>query len=149
MRAKFGAKLLAVVLAAGLSAACTSSDSGDEDQPAQPGGKVELSFWSWAPNIDKTVDAWNAANPDIHVTLSKQAGGGDIVTKLLTSAKAGNPPDLAQVEYQALPTLVSNDVLADIAKDAEPAKAKFAEGVWQQVTLGTESVYAIPQDSGR
>ena len=115
MRAKFGAKLLAVVLAAGLSTACTS-DSGDTDQTAQPGGKVDLSFWSWAPNIDKTVDAWNAANPDIHVTLSKQAGGGDIVTKMLTAAKAGNPPDLAQVEYQSLPTLVSNDVLADIAR---------------------------------
>jgi len=148
MRAKFGAKLLAVVLAAGLSAAACSSDSGDTDQTAQPGGKVDLSFWSWAPNIDKTVDAWNAANPDIHVTLSKQAGGGDIVTKLLTASKAGNPPDLAQVEYQALPTLVSNDVLADIAKEAAPVKDKFAEGVWQQVTLGTDAVYAIPQDSG-
>ena len=42
------------------------------------------------------------------------AGGGDMVTKLLTAAKAGNPPDLAQVEYQSLPTLVSNEVLADI-----------------------------------
>ena len=146
MRATLGAKLLAVVLVAGLSAACTS-DSGEEPA-AQPGGKVELSFWSWAPNIDKTVDAWNAANPDIHVTLSKQAGGGDIITKLLTAAKAGNPPDLAQVEYQSLPTLVSNDVLADIAKEAAPVKDKFAEGVWQQVTLGTDAVYAIPQDSG-
>ena len=143
---RISAKFLAVILAAGLGAAC-SSDSG-EDSTAQPGGKVELSFWSWAPNIEKTVDAWNAANPDIHVTLSKQAGGGDIVTKLLTAAKAGNPPDLAQVEYQSLPTLVSNDVLADIAKQAEPVKSKFADGVWQQVTLGTDAVYAIPQDSG-
>src|SRR5690348_13219024 len=103
------AKLLVAVLAVALTAACTS-DSPEEPKPA---GEAELSFWSWAPNIDKTVDAWNAANPDIHVTLSKQAGGGDIVTKLLTAAKAGNPPDLAQVEYQSLPTLVSNDVLAD------------------------------------
>ena len=63
--------------------------------------------------LNTLLDEWNAANPDIHVTLSKQAGGGDIVTKMLTAAKAGNPPDLAQVEYQSLPTLVSNDVLAD------------------------------------
>ncbi|HEX8629428.1 MAG TPA: extracellular solute-binding protein, partial [Catenuloplanes sp.] len=66
----------------------------------------------------------------------------------LTAAKAGNTPDLAQVEYQSLPTLVSNDVLADIAKQTTDVKGKFAEGVWQQVTLGTDAVYAIPQDSG-
>jgi multiple sugar transport system substrate-binding protein len=94
------------------------------------------------------VDAWNAANPDIQVTLSRQAGGADIVTKVLTANKAGNPPDLVQVEYQSLPTLVSNDVLADIAGDMGDVKGKFAEGVWQQVTLGTDAVYAIPQDAG-
>src|SRR6266498_2906319 len=64
------------------------------------------------------------------------------------AAKGGNPPDLAQVEYQALPTLVSNDVLADISGQAGALKEKFGEGVWQQVTLGTGAVYAIPQDSG-
>jgi multiple sugar transport system substrate-binding protein len=146
-RSKLGAGLLAALLAAGLTTACTG-DSDDGGTAAEPIGKVDLSFWSWAPNIEKTVDAWNAANPDLHVTLSKQAGGGDIVTKLLTAAKAGNPPDLAQVEYQALPTLVSNDVLADIAESARPVRDRFADGVWQQVTLGTDAVYAIPQDSG-
>ncbi|MCA2211888.1 ABC transporter substrate-binding protein [Jidongwangia harbinensis] len=146
-RSKLGAGLLAALLAAGLTTACTG-DSGGGGTAADSTGKAELSFWSWAPNIEKTVDAWNAANPDIHVTLSKQAGGGDIVTKLLTAARAGNPPDLAQVEYQALPTLVSNDVLADIAEPARPVRDKFADGVWQQVTLGTDAVYAIPQDSG-
>jgi multiple sugar transport system substrate-binding protein len=143
-----GAKVLAVVLAAGLTAAC-SSDGGDAGTTdPKPAGKVALTFWSWVPNIDKAVAAWNSANPDIQVTLSKQAGGGDTLTKLLTAAKAGNPPDLAQVEYQSLPTLVSNDVLADISKDAGSLKDKFAEGVWQQVTLGTDAVYAVPQDSG-
>ena len=95
-RAQLGAGLLAAVLAAGLVACTGDSDDGG-GSAAEPTGKVELSFWSWAPDIEKTVDAWNAANPNIHVTLSKQAGGGDIVTKLLTAAKAGNPPDLAQV----------------------------------------------------
>lgn len=140
MRRSLGAKILTTALAASLVAAC-GSDSGDD-------GPVELTFWSWAPNIEKVVDAWNAANPDIKVTLSKQAGGGDIVTKLLTANEAGNPPDLAQVEYQSLPTLVSNDVLADISELAGDAESAFAEGVWQQVTLGTDAVYAVPQDAG-
>ncbi|MFC6017368.1 ABC transporter substrate-binding protein [Plantactinospora solaniradicis] len=144
MTRSLGAKVLALVLGASLVAACTSNS---DDEPEEPTGPVELTFWSWAPNIEKLVDRWNADNPDMKVTLSKQAGGADIVTKLLTAAKAGNPPDLAQVEYQALPTLVSNDVLADIAGQTKPLKDKFAEGTWQQVTLGTEAVYAVPQDA--
>jgi multiple sugar transport system substrate-binding protein len=80
--------------------------------------------------------------------VSKQAQGDDLVTKLLTSAKAGSGPDLAQVEFQALPTLVSNDVLADISADAAAVKGEFPDGVWRQVTLGGDGVYAIPQDSG-
>ncbi|AVT30749.1 MULTISPECIES: ABC transporter substrate-binding protein [unclassified Plantactinospora] len=143
MTRSLGAKVLALVLGASLLAACTSNS---DDEP-EATGPVELSFWSWAPKIETLVDRWNADNPDIKVTLSRQAGGADIITKLLTAAKAGNPPDLAQVEYQALPTLVSNDVLADIAEQAKPLKEKFAEGTWQQVTLGTDAVYAIPQDA--
>ena len=94
------------------------------------------------------VAKWNAANPNIQVTASNQAQGDELVTKLLTAAKAGNAPDLVQAEYQALPTLVSNDALADIAGDVGDAKGDFAEGVWQTVTLGTDAVYAVPQDIG-
>ncbi|GAB7050665.1 ABC transporter substrate-binding protein [Catenuloplanes indicus] len=147
MRPSIGKIAAAAALATTLLATAACSGSGD-DATEEPAGPVELSFWSWAPGIEKTVDLWNQQNPDMKVVLSKQAGGGDIVTKLLTAAKAGNPPDLAQVEYQSLPTLVSNDVLADIAEQTTDVEGKFPEGAWQQVTLGTDAVYAIPQDSG-
>jgi multiple sugar transport system substrate-binding protein len=127
-----------------LLAACSGGGGGG----AASGGKVELSFWTWAPNIAQVVATWNSSHPNIHVTASQPAQGDALVTKLLTSAKAGNPPDLVQVEYQALPTLVSNSVLADISKDAGSVKSKFASGVWQEVTLGSNAVYAIPQDAG-
>jgi multiple sugar transport system substrate-binding protein len=145
MKPSLGARLLAVLLVAGLAAGCTSK-AGNGGSTA--GQKVDLTFWSWVPNIDKVVDAWNNANPDTHITLSKQAGGADILTKVLTANKAGNPPDLVQVEYQSLPTLVSNNVLADIAADGKAVKDKFAAGLWQQVTLGSDALYAIPEDAG-
>ncbi|MFG2044216.1 ABC transporter substrate-binding protein [Dactylosporangium sp. NPDC048998] len=128
-----------------LSAACSS---GTDDASSSSGGKVELTFWSWVPGIDKVVAQWNAAHPDIHVTVSKQAQGDEEVTKVLTANKAGNPPDLFQAEYQALPTLVSNGAAGDISKYTGDAKPKFAPGVWSTITLGTDAVYAIPQDSG-
>jgi multiple sugar transport system substrate-binding protein len=142
------AKLLATALGVSLLAAGCSSSSPSSSSTANSNQKVELSFWTWVPNIDKVVALWNTAHPNIHVTASKQAQGDEEVTKVLTAAKAGNPPDLFQAEYQALPTLVSNDVAADIKKQTTAVKSHFADGVWQQVTLGTDAVYGLPQDSG-
>ena len=70
--------------------------------------------------MDKVVDLWNKGpgkEQQITVTVKKQASGDTLVTKILTAHKAGKAPDLVQAEYQALPTLVSNDALADIADD--------------------------------
>jgi multiple sugar transport system substrate-binding protein len=142
---------VAGVTALGLVAGCSSSKSAASSAAGAAsgsGGKVDLTFWSWVPNMDKVVDAWNAAHPDIHVTFSKQAGGDSEVQKVLTSAKAHTAPDVVQAEYQEIPTLVSNNVLADISKQANAVKGDFAPGVWNLVTLGGDAVYGVPQDSG-
>jgi multiple sugar transport system substrate-binding protein len=134
----------AAVMAAALLAGCSSSSSSDKADA----GPVNLTYWAWAPGLDKVAAIWNKSHPNIHVTVKKQASGDDLVTKIITAAKAHKSPDLVQAEYQALPTLVSNDVLADISGQAGDAKSSFADGVWQQVTLGSDAVYAIPQDTG-
>src|SRR5215510_13806631 len=145
MRLRILSTTAALLTGVMLLAACNSGSNNGTPPPEE---KVDLTFWTWVPNIDKAVAKWNAANPNIHVTASNQAQGDELVTKLLTAAKAGNPPDLVQAEYQALPTLVSNDALADIKADVSSAKSDFADGVWQTVTLGTDAVYAVPQDVG-
>ncbi len=127
--------------------AASSSSSSSPSPSSSSSQKVTLTFWSWAPNIDKVVAIWNKSHPDIQVQLQVQAGGDQLLTKLLTAAKAGNPPDLAQVEYQVLPTLVSNNYLANIASYASGLKSDFPVGNWDQVTLGTSAVYGIPQDA--
>ncbi|HEU5470766.1 MAG TPA: sugar ABC transporter substrate-binding protein [Actinophytocola sp.] len=137
--------ILALAAGASLLAGCTTDSGGDEGGSAGP---VELSFWTWATNIEQVVDKWNSSHPDVRVTVSRQSQGDELVTKVLTAAKGGNAPDLFQAEYQALPTFVSNDAVADLSDFAGGAKEKFADGVWAQVTLGTDAVYAIPQDSG-
>ncbi|MEV5548380.1 extracellular solute-binding protein [Streptomyces sp. NPDC052309] len=138
---------VAVALGATTLAACGSSDEDGDTQA----GPVSLTYWTWTPGMDKVVDLWNKGpgkKEQITVTVKKQASGDTLVTKILTAHKAGKAPDLVQAEYQALPTLVSNDALADISGEVGDAKGKFAEGVWQQTTLGTDAVYAVPQDIG-
>ncbi|MEU0301302.1 extracellular solute-binding protein [Streptomyces sp. NPDC006175] len=138
----------AALAATALLSGCGSDDGGDE--PASS-GPASLTYWAWAPGMDKVADIWNKGpgkEAGITVTVKKQASGDDLVTKIITAAKAHKAPDLVQAEYQALPTLVSNDVLADISEEAGDAKSEFADGIWQQTTLGSDALYALPQDSG-
>jgi multiple sugar transport system substrate-binding protein len=154
MRPKTGTTVAALAAATALVLTACSGGSGTQSTgtaaATAPAEKVELSFWSWAPDMDKVAEVWNKANPNIHVTVQKQDGGDPAVTKLLTAIKAGSgAPDLMQAEYQKIPTLVAANALADVAgKLPSGLKAHFPEGVWNSVTLGTGKVYAIPQDSG-
>ncbi len=141
------AGLTAAALIAGCSSS-SSSPSGSSSTAQGSGSAVDLTFWSWVPNMDKIVDVWNASHPGVHVTFSKQAGGDAEAQKVLTSAKAHTMPDIIQAEYQEIPTMVSNNVLADIAKQANAVKGKFTPGIWNLVTLGGDAVYGLPQDSG-
>ncbi|MBC9713688.1 extracellular solute-binding protein [Streptomyces sp. TRM66268-LWL] len=145
---RWSATAVSVALGATALTACGSSD-GDKGETAS--GPASLTYWTWTPGMDKVVDLWNEGpgkQQQIKVTVKKQASGDTLVTKILTAHKAGKAPDLVQAEYQALPTLVSNDALADISGEVEDVKGQFAEGVWQQTTLGSDAVYAVPQDSG-
>ncbi|GHI09814.1 sugar ABC transporter substrate-binding protein [Streptomyces cellostaticus] len=145
-RSRLVTSAVAVVLGATALTACGSGDDSKAES-----GPVSLTYWTWTPGMDKVVDLWNKGpgkKDKITVTAKKQAGGDTLITKILTAHKAKKAPDLVQAEYQALPTLVSNDALADISKEVGDAKSKFADGVWQQTTLGTDAVYAVPQDIG-
>ncbi|MFE0627959.1 ABC transporter substrate-binding protein [Streptomyces sp. NPDC058864] len=150
MNKRLVAAFAAAALSTTLLAGCGSSDDGGDGGKAES-GPVSLTYWAWAPGLDKVAAIWNAGpgkEAGITVTVKKQASGDDLVTKIITAAKAHKAPDLVQAEFQALPTLVSNDVLADISGQAGGTEKDFAAGVWQQVTLGSDAVYAIPQDTG-
>jgi len=141
-------KRLAIVVSAVLTGALVAGCTSGEQAPQQQTGPVDLTFWTWAPNMDKIAEVWNAAHPNIHVTVSKQAGGDEAAAKFLTAAKAGNAPDIVQAEYQMLPSFVAAEAVADLKGEFSKAKAEFSDGIWSLVTLGTDAVYGLPQDSG-
>lgn len=118
-------------------------------QQEELAASADLTLWSWVPNIEQIVEIWNEQNPDLQVAVNTQAQGDELVTRLLTATEAGAPPDLFQAEYQALPTLVTNGAAADLSGMLTDEQDLFIPGAWEQVTLGTDSVYAIPQDVGQ
>ncbi|MFD6176404.1 MULTISPECIES: ABC transporter substrate-binding protein [unclassified Isoptericola] len=151
MRLSTGTRIAALAAATALVAsACSGGGDDAGSDGASATGPVELTFWTWTPNMEKVVDLWNADHPDITVTVNKQDGGDPAVTKLLTAIKAGSgAPDIMQAEYQKIPQLVSSDALADLSGSlGEDVADHFADGVWNAVTLGSDAVYAVPQDSG-
>ncbi|WP_323959534.1 extracellular solute-binding protein [Arthrobacter sp. JZ12] len=133
-----------LVLAGGL-AACSP---GSESSPAAQEGPVNITFQSWVPNIDKAVDAYNASQDDVNVTLETITAGPDGgYAKMLSAVQAGNPADVVQLGYDAIPDFLVNDALEDITEYVGDQEDKFVPWQWQTGVFN-DSVYAVPQASG-
>ncbi|MEV4746520.1 sugar ABC transporter substrate-binding protein [Streptosporangium sp. NPDC049248] len=147
------ARLAAVAAAAvtlGVTAACGGASGEPAAGPASgdPAQPVTLKFWSWVPNIQKAVDAFNTSHPGIKVQLETITAGPDGgYAKMLAGVKAGNAPDVAQVGYDSLPSFLVNGALEDITQHAERHASTFVDWQWQTGVFGGK-VYAIPQASG-
>src|SRR6266487_701541 len=127
-------------------AACGGGSSSSTSSTST--GPVILTFWSWVTGIDKSVALWNSSHPNIQVKLANVGSGPVEYDKLYTAIKANNESDLAQVEFQLLPSFETTGSLVDLAPyGANDVKDQFVPWTWKQVTLGG-GVYAIPQDSG-
>jgi multiple sugar transport system substrate-binding protein len=150
-RTAVAAAVLSAVVLSGCSS--TGSEGGSAAASCAPAeGKVDLSFTSWIPGIEEVVDVWNKENPDIQVKVQTGPNGNSgTYQNFFNQLKAGNAPDLGQIEYDALPNFRVQNGLMDLGacEDVMAAKDDFVDWTWGQVSLGeSDSVYAVPQDSG-
>ncbi|GBF04383.1 sugar ABC transporter substrate-binding protein [Deinococcus aerius] len=124
--------------------------AADPPFPKAPSGKVTLEVWSWVPGLDKTVQAFEKAYPNIDVKVTNLGGGPQTYTKLRTALQAGSgAPDVAQIEYGFLPAFVDLGGLEDLSKyGANNYKKYFVPWTWGQVSPDGKAVFAIPQDTG-
>ncbi|KGM12295.1 ABC transporter substrate-binding protein [Cellulomonas carbonis] len=134
-------------------AAGAGGGGGGEGGACEPAGEdVTLTYTSWIPGIEDVVAVWNEQNPDIQVEVQTGPNGnGGTYQNFFNQLEAGNPPDLGQIEFDALPNFRVQDGLENLGgcEDVLAAEDQFVDWTWTQVTLGEEgSVYAIPQDTG-
>jgi multiple sugar transport system substrate-binding protein len=153
-------RLLAVTAAALMLTACTPGTSSPQPATAQPVGQADidkalttpttLTFWTWVPNIEQEVALFEKKYPAVKVDVVNAGQGAEAYTKLRTALKAGSgAPDLAQIEYQYIPTFSITNSLVDLRPyGAEATKAKFVDWTWQQVTGPGGAILAYPQDTG-
>jgi multiple sugar transport system substrate-binding protein len=152
-------RLAAVVftVAAGVAAltACSGdkSNSSGDGQAAAPacapaGGPVTLQYWNTVPGMDQVVALWNKNNPTIQVQVKNISN--DQYGQIGNALKAGTAPELAQVGYDELPDLRTQDAFVDASAcaDAKAAESKFVPWTWTQSSFGKTGVFAFPQDTG-
>ncbi|MFE4799336.1 extracellular solute-binding protein [Streptomyces sp. NPDC056708] len=114
---------------------------------ASTSGPAEITFWGWASGYEKSVELWNRSHPDIHVKYEAISdGGAGGYDKMLTAAKAGKAPCLAQVGYETFSSFLAAGVLQDVSSYVKPQKGEFADWVWGNVGVNGKA-YGVPVDT--
>ena len=149
---KFGKKTIALIGAVAMLssvAACGSTSAGDGGSTGSSDKKVELTVWSWDSTLPRTVKGFEAKNPNIKVKVTNAGTNKDEYNALSNAIEAGSgAPDIAQIEYYALPEYVIRGHLENLSDlGASDFKDFYPPGTWSSVNIN-DGVYALPMDSG-
>lgn len=149
---KFGKKTIALIGAVAMLssvAACGSTSAGDGGSAGSSDKKVELTVWSWDSTLPRTVKGFEAKNPNIKVKVTNAGTNKDEYNALSNAIEAGSgAPDIAQIEYYALPEYVIRGHLENLSDlGASDFKDFYTPGTWSSVNIN-DGVYALPMDSG-
>jgi multiple sugar transport system substrate-binding protein len=148
--------LAALALAAALATACgspaqdTAKATGTQDSvdaALKAGGSI--TYWTWTPSAKAQVAAFEQEYPNVKVNLVNAGTGKDQYTKLQNAIKAGSGgPDVAQIEYQALPQFALPGSLVDLNQYGFGTFQKdYTASTWTSVTVNN-ALFGLPQDSG-
>ena len=76
---------------------------------------TELTFWTWVPDIENEVELFEEKYPAIDVKVENVGQGLPHYQKLRSAIEAGEgAPDVAQIEYQYIPSFVLPESLLDL-----------------------------------
>jgi multiple sugar transport system substrate-binding protein len=144
----------------GALAACSSSGPSSSPSAAAPADSAAaiaaalqkpttLTLWAWAPQSKDIVAAFEKKYPKVKVNLVNAGTSTTEYTKLQNAIKAGSgAPDIAQIEYYALPQFALSGSLADLSSvGLDSVKSQFSSAVWDSVDINGKLV-ALPQDTG-
>lgn len=163
-RRKFLIGSAGAAASAWLLAACSGgSDSGSGSAPQASASQIPqseidqamdtettLTFWTWVPDIKSEVEMFMKAYPKMKVDVVNVGQGGPHYQKLRTAIQSGQGgPDVAQVEFQYIPSFTLGDgALLDLTPYAPAdASSMFPEWVWAQVSANN-GFWGVPQDTG-
>lgn len=146
-----------LVLAAALAACSSSSTQGNPGSATGSASSIAaalqrrttLTMWAWAPQSQAIVTAFEKKYPEVTVNLVNAGTATVEYTKLQTAIKAGSgAPDIAQIEYYALPQFALSGALANLTSlGLGGLQSQFSSAVWDSVNVNGALV-GLPQDTG-
>lgn len=102
----------AALAVCGLVSACSDAGSGQDSDASLTltlfGDPVEVAGYQ------QLVDDFEEANPDVDVTLSPVPDQDDLLVRLTTAFRAGDPPDVFLVNYRSYGGFAEQGVLAPV-----------------------------------
>jgi multiple sugar transport system substrate-binding protein len=139
------------LILAGCGGSTGSSANGDSGAKASPqaldaalkkGGTI--TYWTWTPSAEAQVKAFMEEYPNVKVNLVNAGTGNDHYTKLQNAIKAGSgAPDVAQIEYQALPQYALPGYLVDLRQyGLDSLESDYTASTWRAVHVG-DGLYGL------
>lgn len=106
---------------------------------------TDLVVWSWEPQVDSAITAFEKKYPAVTVKAVNVGVGAAHYQKLRAAMKAGEgAPDVGFIEYEQLPSFVLTNSFTDLAPyGADKLKTEFSTGSWNSVQAGS-GTFALP-----
>ncbi|PWG66993.1 ABC transporter substrate-binding protein [Bifidobacterium callitrichidarum] len=143
---KSSKKVLACVLSATtvLSMASCGAQTADNENSS-----ITVDVWAWEPALTPVAEKFQEKYPNIKIKISNVGTAGKEYTNITNALQAGSgAPDIAQIEYFAIPEFVLQDALMDLSRFGADKYADFyTAGPWNAVTYGG-GIHGLPMDSG-
>ena len=130
-----------------MSACGSTSTPAAVTTPKTTRSKVTITYWSPGLSVANEVALFNKTHPDIHVVYTKTPGTKATYAKYIDAIKAGDPPDVGDIEYDELPQFVRTGGILDIAKyGANAYSHDFYRSSWSEVQFGG-GTWAVPRNT--
>ncbi|MGI9016541.1 MAG: ABC transporter substrate-binding protein [Euzebya sp.] len=117
------------------------------------GGSIQITLFGGPGEIagyNEMIQAFEAANPDVQVTLTPVAKQDDLLANLTTSFAGGQPPDVFLVNYLKYGQFAAQGVLADVQDYVDDSDAisldDFAEPPLDAFRFDGQRLTCMPQN---
>ena len=142
-------KTLAAATAAALMFSLASCGSGTGSSGSDEDTAAEITWWGWGDTASKQAEDFMKTHQNITVKVTNAGTSTDQYTALNNALSAGSGvPDLATIEYYALPQFAYTDKLVDLTQfGADKFSDDYTPGTWSSVNI-KGGIYALLTDSG-
>jgi len=114
-------------------------------------GATPVEFWTEhtppdSDGLQAAVDAFNAANPDVCVSMTIVPGSETDIAKLLTSIRGGVGPDVYLVDRFTIAQRANEGVVEQLPAEADAMADQYLDFAWAE-TQFQGGTYALPLDT--